>query len=97
MNIIKYEGFDNKIFAFAEENDKYFLIYAKTGDPEIIFNNEYNTIHGVHGEKLFQFSSYKESYLQIPFLVNNKSILHFISIENEQQYKLIVSIVRDLL
>ena len=53
MKIIKYESFDNKFFAFAEEKDKYFLIYAKTGEPEIIFSNEYNTIHGIYNEKLF--------------------------------------------
>ena len=96
MNIIKYEGFKNFFFGFAEdkENKHCLLIYSKTGTPDISTSQEEMIIYNSFNKtELEHIPTNVYTSLSVLF----KPIAKFISIKDEEEYDKLISIVKELL
>ena len=96
MKIIKNEGFKDIFFGLAkdEKSECYFLIYSKTGNPDISIRQEDKIVYsGFRNIELLHIPTNIYSSLLIPF----KPVIKFITVKDEQEYDRFVSIFKELL
>ena len=83
MEIVKYEGFKNFFFGFVEdkENKHCFLIYSKTGTPDISMSQEEKIVRsGFNNIEVGRIPTNIYAGLSVPF----RSITKFISVKDSQ-------------
>lgn len=93
MEIIKYEGFNDILFGFAQEQERNFLIYGKTSTPMISMNQEYTTIKYGFLETSMEIPTDKQTIFSMDLIPPIK----FIQIKDEKEYDRLISILKELL
>lgn len=98
MDIIEYRGFKNIFIGLCQQHDKYYIMYGKTENPNLIISEENSEALGFNGTKLLDFCKSKNINLYIPFCSNKKnSIYTLIKISDKNEYYNIIAILEDLL
>lgn len=97
MKIIEYQGFDNKFIGLGEENDKYYIIYGKTGDPTVSIDESHTSIYGGFRDvKILDYCPSRSTNIIIPFIATDKTLLYLMYIENKEYYKTVLTVLKDL-
>jgi hypothetical protein len=97
MEIIKYEGNSNYIIVLYKQDDKLYVLYARTGNMSL--NNEvedYDILD--HYEDIrTRFIIQHNFTINIPLLQRGNKVFSIIQVDNEKAYDLIKTVVEDLL
>lgn len=97
MEIIKYEGNSDYIIVLYKQDDKLYVLYARTGDMSL--NNEIEDcdIVDCYENITTRFIVKHNFTINIPLLQRNNKVFSIIQVDNEKAYDLIKTVVEDLL
>jgi len=97
MEIIKYEGNSNYIIILYKEEEKLYVLYARTGS--LILNSEVEDINVLDSYEYIKtkFSFKRDFTINIPLLQRGNKVFSIIQVDNEKAYDLIKTVVEDLL
>lgn len=86
--LIEYRGFKNIFIGLLDDQDnKYYIIFGKTGTPNLTIEEQYNNISW-HWTTLYKYLENKTCNLNIPFIsMKNNSLVNIIPIENKKEYE----------
>ena len=97
MDIIEYRGFKNIFIGLCQQHDKYYIMYGRTENPNLIISEENSEALGFNGTKLLDFCINKNINLYIPFCSKKNKYYTLIEISNKNEYYNIITILEDLL
>lgn len=97
MELIEYRGFNNKFIGLAKEDNKYFIIYGKTGPAELSMTDDKVYAYGLKSQvTIGEFTINKEYGINIPFVTNQNNKLVVISQCDKSVYKTCCEILENL-
>ena len=99
FNIIKYSGFNNKIFfALCEKDEQYYILYGLTDKLELELERTTNFLTALEPKdiKLLSFYDATEANINISFLVKNQKLFSIYPIKDKQEYQLIIDIMENI-
>lgn len=97
MEIIKYEGNSNYIIILYKEEEKLYVLYARTGS--LVLNSELEDVSFLDDYEYIKtrFSFKRDFTINIPLLQRGNKVFSIIQVDNEKAYDLIKTVVEDLL
>lgn len=97
MEIIKYEGNSNYIIILYKEEEKLYVLYARTGS--LVLNSELEDVSFLDDYEYIKtrFSFKRDFTINIPLLQRENKVFSIIQVDSEKAYDLIKTVVEDLL
>ena len=91
--IIEYRGGARHITILLQDKEnKYYVLYARTHGLDLKVEEDYCS-----WIEKFLVVQNKNAYINIPIIINEKTIFNIINIENKKQFELIDKVIASLL
>lgn len=94
--IIEYRGFSNLFVCLIKSEGKYYLVWARTKEPIVVYTSDGQVEIGWNNQKM-SVSYEKTGSLQVDFTPTNGAIVHLVELQTKSQFYTIVEILREVI
>lgn len=97
MEVIKYEGNSDYIIILYKEEEKLYVLYARTNSLSLNSETEETDVLDAYEHLRTVFSFRRNFTINIPLLQRGNKVFSIIQVDSEKAYDLIKTVVEDLL